>query len=297
MDYINIGVMQIPTKKLQNGFEMPVFGLGTYKMGEADKQADITAVKTAIELGVAHIDTAEAYAAGVAEKIVGEAIQGYDRSKLFLVSKAAAASLTYAGIKQAVENSLDRMRTDYLDLYLMHRCPLPQFMAECVRAMDELIDAKKVKHAGLSDTNTEHTKQLQVLSKHRFVATQAHYNLVVREVQREGLLDYCQSNDMLLIAWRPISKGGYTKNGMDFTKPGIAVLDDLCQKYHKTPAQIAINWLVSQHNVVTLSKTSTISHLKDNLGAIGWQMDPTDITRLNQEFPGQRFISDTVPLG
>jgi diketogulonate reductase-like aldo/keto reductase len=297
--------MKIPTKKLKSGFEMPVFGLGTYGMGggttksgsHADDQKEITAIKTAIELGVTHIDTAEVYAEGHSEELVGEAIKNLDRKNLFLVSKAAVYSLNYEGIKKALNNSLSRMKTNYLDLYLMHRCPPQELMEECVRAMDELVDSGLVKAIGLSDTNTPHTKQLQELSKHKFVATQAHYNLAVREVEKEGLLDYCQNNDMLLIAWRPVNKGPQAKTGVDITKSGIGILDQMCAKYNKTPAQVSINWLLSQTNVVTLSKTSTIEHLKDNLGAVGWQMEKDDIELLRTNFPNQHFISDTVPLG
>jgi diketogulonate reductase-like aldo/keto reductase len=290
--------MVIPTKKLKNGFEMPVLGLGTWQMGGGadnrrdpanDDQRDIAAIKAAISLGITHIDSAESYAEGHSEELVGEGIKGTEREKLFLVSKVRGNNLNYNGIKSAIKNSLKRLGTDYLDLYLMHRCPPQELMEECVRAMDELIEEGLTRFIGLSDTNTRHTRQLQELSKHKFVAAQAHYNLVIREVEKEGLLNYCQQNDMLLIAWRPVQMGitNYEKI------PGI---NEMTKKYNKTPTQIAICWLISQKNVVTLSKTSSIKHLKENLGAVGWPMETEDVERLRKEFPNQKFISDTVPL-
>lgn len=291
--------MGIQTKKLANGFEMPVFGLGTYGFGlnPNNEQAEITAVKTAIELDVSHIDTAEVYADGKSESLVGQGIKGFDRQKLFLVSKVAANNLNYQGIHTAVLKSLERMGVDYLDMYLMHRCPPEHLMAECVTAMDELADKKIVRYIGLSDTNTSHADKLQKLSKHKFMANQVHYNLEIREVEKEGLLNYCQNNDMMLVAWRPVNKGVLAKSGVNLTAAGILLLDEMAKKYQKTQAQIAINWLISQKNVVTLAKSANLEHLKENLGAAGWTMETTDIEKLRNEFPHQQPVSDTVPLG
>lgn len=275
---------------------MPVFGLGTYNMGLGDDQKDITAIRAAINAGVSHIDTAENYAEGHCEELVGEAIKNYVRSKIFLVSKAGSQNLSFRGIKLAIKGSLERLGTDYLDLYLMHRCPTQNKFEECVEAMNELVDEGLVKHIGLSNTNAKHSAELQNLSKQPFVANQVHYNLQFREPEKDGLLNYCQKNDMLLIAWRPVNKGGLNKSGIDITKPGVKILDELCKKYNKTPAQIAINWLINQKNVVTLSKTSTLAHLADNLGSVGWQMEQSDVEILTTQFPSQEMVSDTVSL-
>jgi len=94
----------------------------------------------------------------------------------------------------------------------------------------------------------------------------------------------------MFVAWRPVQKGLLTERGHS------PVLDEMCEKYHKTPAQIAINWLISQENVVTLSKMSTPQHLEENLGALGWKMEIEDIERLRNEFPNQQDVSDAVPL-
>jgi len=285
---------------------MPIFGIGTYNIisqhdnniflpGE-DKNVEIHAIQTAIELGVTHIDTAESYAQGHVETLLGEAIKDFDRKKLFLVSKVKLDNLYYQGIKSAIKDSLKRLGTNYLDLYLMHRCPPLDKFKECVQAMNELVDEGLVKNIGLSNTNTEHAKMLCNLSKHPFVVNQVHYNLQFREPEKDGLVEFCQKNDMFLEAWRPVNKGALTKTGIDITKPGIPLLDEMCKKYGKTPAQISINWLVTQANVVTLAKSSNTEHLKDNLGALGWELLPSDLERLRREFPDQRYVSDTVSL-
>lgn len=91
----------------------------------------------------------------------------------------------------------------------------------------------------------------------------------------------------MLVAWRPLQKGTLLKSSL---------LDELAKKYSKTPAQVAINWLISQKNVVTLSKTSNVEHLKENLGAVGWTMEASDVERIKKEFPDQKDVSDAVPL-
>jgi diketogulonate reductase-like aldo/keto reductase len=290
--------MQIPTKKLNSGFEMPLFGLGTYQMGEAGQdQTEVATIKEAIVLGITHIDSAEAYAEGHAEELVGQAIEKYDRKKLFLVSKVREYNLNYTGVKQALLESLKRMKTSYLDLYLMHRYPgSDQKLKESLKAMTELKEQGLIKNIGISNFNTKHTAQAQEWSKYPIVATQVHYNLQFREAVKNGLLEYCQNNDMLLIAWRPVNKGKTTKSNTNLTASGISLLDEMCVKYKKTPAQIAINWLIAQPNVVTLTKTSAIEHLKENLGSIGWEMEKDDVEKLRNEFPDQKFISDSVPL-
>lgn len=289
--------MTIPEKKLNNGFSMPVFGLGTYQFGEENNQErEIKAIKLAIELGLSHIDTAEKYTDGKCEEVVGKGIAGQDRSKLFLVSKVAEAHLNFNDIKTALAGSLRRLGTDYLDLYLMHRCPKENKFKETVLAMNELVDEGLVRNIGLSNSNTEHTKILQGLSKYPFVANQVHYNLQFREPEKDGLLEYCQNNNMLLIAWRPLNKAALSKSGLNIAAPGIELLDSMAKKYNKTPAQISINWLISQKNVVTLVKASSSDHLSENLGAIGWEMEKDDIEKLRNEFPDQQFVSDTVPL-
>lgn len=275
---------------------MPVYGLGTWKMGgsktydpDNNDQADIQAIKKAIENGIVHIDTAENYANGYTETLVGKAIKGYDRSKLFLVSKVAPQHLQYEDVITALKASLKRLQTDYLNLYLIH-APNPEIpLKETMRAMDTLLEEGLIKNIGVCNFNIEEFKEAQSYTKNKIVINQLHLNLKYREAERRGLLKYCQTHDVMFVAWRPLQKG------MLLQQAGNLV-DQLAKKYHKTPAQIALNWLISQENVVTISKTQTEEHLKENLGAVDWQMDKEDIERLDKEYPNQEDISDAVPL-
>ena len=276
---------------------MPIFGLGTWMMGgdknrdpNNDDNADIKAIQKAIEAGITHIDTAENYAEGHAEELVGQAIKSYDRSDLFLVSKVGKANLGYDNLIRACRDSLKRLQTDYLDLYLIH-APNPEIpIGETMRAMDTLMEEGLIRNIGVSNFTIERTEEAQAHTENKIVANQLHLNLIFREAERKGLLEYCQKNDIMFIAWRPVQKGALTERG------NYEILDGICKKYGKTPAQIAINWLISQPNIVTLSKMRSPEHLKENLGAFGWQIEKEDIGRLRSDFPGQRNVSDAVPL-
>jgi len=288
--------MKIPNKKLKMGFEMPDFGIGTWEMGgrtehnqSNNDDADINAIKESVASGITHIDTAERYANGYAETLVGKAIKGIDRKKLFVVSKVASYNLTYDGIIAAAKRSLERLQTKYMDMYLIH-APNPNLpVKESMRAMDYLVDEGLIKNIGLSNFNPDRFDEAQSHTRRKIVANQVHYNLIFREIEKKGVIDYCQNNDVMLIAWRPVQKG-------ILTQKGIPILDQIAQKYNKTQAQISINWLISQQNVVTLSKMGSIKHLKENLGAVGWAMSAEDVEKLRKEFPNQKYVSDAVPL-
>jgi diketogulonate reductase-like aldo/keto reductase len=289
--------MKVPEKKLKTGFRMPVFGFGTWRLGGGeqrdlnnDDQADINAIRAAIDLGITHIDTAEIYAQGRAEELVAEGIKNYGRKNLFITSKAQFNHLAYDKVIKSCKQSLRRLRLDYLDLYLAHRYNPDVDLRQTIAAFDELVKLGLVKNIGVSNFNLAHLKQAQAYSKNKIVCDQVHYNLMFREPEVSGLLEYCQTNDVFLVAWRPVGKG----NLLVDLPP---VLSELCQKYNKTPAQVAINWLVAQPNVLTLFKAGNVAHLRENFGAIGWEMSRQDIERLRKEYPGQKYISDVVALG
>lgn len=288
--------VNIPIKKLENGFSMPVFGLGTWQMGgkrERDinnnDNADIEAIKMAINNGITHIDTAEMYAQGYSEILVGQAIAEFKRESLFIVSKVYPDHLKYQDLIDSAKNSLKRLNTSYLDLYLIHAPNSEIPIEETMRAMDFLVDQGLVRHIGVSNFTKERMAEAQKFTKNKIIANQVHFNLQIREAQRTGLVEYCQKNDVMLIAWRPIQKGVLLEEKNE-------LMEQMCQKYQKTPAQIAINWLISQKNVVTLSKMGSRDHLIENLEALNWEMDPKDVEKLDKDYPNQQDISDTVSL-
>lgn len=288
--------MTIPTKKLQSGFEIPIFGIGTWEMGgrmeydpSNDDERDITAIRTAINTRITHIDTAEKYAAGYSEILVGKAIEGYDRSALFIATKVASQNLRFDDLISSCKASLKRINTEYFDLYMIHSPSLAIPIEESMRAMDTLVADGLIKNIGVSNFSVERFQKAQDSTKNKIVVNQLHYNLLIREPERRGILDYCQRNDVMFVAYRPIQKGLLVES----INP---LLENMCKKYDKTPAQIAINWLTSQKNVVTLSKMSNQKHLEENLGALEWKMEDDDIEKLRNDFPNQQDISDSVPL-
>lgn len=286
--------MNIPTKKLLSGFELPVYGLGIWQMGgrwEADTSKDneeIAAIRAALDVGITHIDTAESYGNGHAEELLKEATKGYDRSKLIIATKVSADNQTYEGVHKSFRASLERMGLDYVDLYLLHRFPAPGIdIADTMRAMDELVENGLVKNIGVCNMTPNRFDETQKLTKNKLVCNQVHYNVQYREIEDKKVLEHSQENDVMLVAWRPLQKG---------ILPETTLLKELAEKYGRTPTQIAINWLISQKNVVTLSKTSNPEHLHENLGALGWSMEDEDIERIRNEFPDQQLVSDAVPL-
>ncbi len=287
-------MQSIPTKTLANGFSLPVYGLGTWQMGgrhESDDTHDeqeVTAIRQAIDYGITHIDTAESYGMGHSEELVGKAITGYDRSKLFITSKVSAHNQRYDDLLQSCAASLKRLDTEYLDLYLLHRYPEPGIpIAETVRAMNQLMSEGKIKHIGVCNFTVPMLEEIKKYTSHPIVCNQVHYSLRCREIVDKGILEYCQANDIMVVAWGPLEKAMLEKNWL---------LEKLATKYGKTPYQVALNWLISQPDVVTIPKTSQLKHLEENLGALGWHLSEADMADLTDNFPDQTVLSDRVPL-
>lgn len=288
--------MLIETKKLKNGFELPLFGFGTWGMGgrdtrdmNNDDKADIYAIKTALDMGIIHIDTAEWYSEGRAEELIGEAIIGFDRSKLIITTKVTPMHLHYNDLVNAARQSLKRLKTDYIDVYLIHN-PNPYIdIKESMEATDYLVEKKYIKHIGLSNFNVPEFTQAQKCSENIITCNHLHYNLKHRGPFIDGSIKYAQDNDVMIVAWRPTQKGL-------FSKEPVEIVNKICSKYGKTANQVAINWLISQKNVVTISKTRKIDHLKENLGALGWSMEKSDIELLMNDFPDTVETVDNITL-
>jgi diketogulonate reductase-like aldo/keto reductase len=285
--------MDIPVKELKSGFRLPVYGLGTWHMGgdavpdTSNDDADLAAIAGALDWGVTHIDTAEMYGNGHSEELVGRAIKGRDRAGLTITTKVfAGMAHGYDGVMRATEASLRRLGTDYVDLYLLHRAPRHS-TADVVRALDRLVEEGLVRNVGVSNFTLNRWQEIQKLTANRFVCNQVHYSVKVREAEAAGLVKYAQEDDRLIIAWGPLEKGLLTPGG---------ILEAIGRKYGKTPYQVALNWLLSQPGVVAIPKTSSMEHLDENLGALGWQMDKADLERLSRGFPGQQTVSGRVPL-
>ncbi len=286
--------MDIPVKTLKSGFALPVYGLGTWEMGgrgeasSVNDEKEIAAIKAAIDYGITHIDTAESYGAGHSEELVGAAIKGYDRSKLLITTKVSGHNQTYEGVLRSCKASLERLGTDYVDLYLLHRFPAPGIsIADTMCAMDRLVDEGLVKHVGVSNFTVSRFEEAQKCTANKIVCNQLEYSLRFREAEKRGIITYCQENDVFVVAWGPLQKGALEQAG---------VLHEMAEKYDKTPYQVALNWLISQTSVVTIPKTTKVTHLEENLGAFGWELSPEDMERLRIEYPDQQLTSERVPL-
>jgi diketogulonate reductase-like aldo/keto reductase len=286
--------MKIPTKNFIGGFKLPVYGLGTWQMGgrwESDSTRDdkeIEAIQGAIDRGITHIDTAESYGNGHAEEIIGKVLKNNDRSKLFIASKVSATNQCYDDLLNSFNSTLSRLRTDYLDLYLLHRYPEPGMpIAKTMKAMNLLVDTGRVKQIGVCNMSVNRLKEVQKYSKYPIVCNQLHYSLACREIVKRGVLEYCQKNNIAIVAWGPLQKGQLEQTDL---------LNNLAKKYQKTPYQVALNWLISQEGVVTIPKTSNMKHLDENLGSLGWGLNDKDMESLTRDFPGQYYKSDRVPL-
>lgn len=285
--------MTVPWKTIAGGFSMPVLGQGTWRLGgvserdpENDDARDVAVIRRALDAGLTHIDTAEMYAGGHAEELVGEAIRGVERSRLFLSGKVWKSHLGGDGPLRAAEASLRRLGVDAFDLYLVHQVNPEIPLKETIRAMNRLQREGLARNIGVSNFSLDRLKQAQALSEVPIVANQLHYNLQVREIELSGLLDFCQETGVMVIAWRPL-------RGVDCSVP---LLTELAARYGHTPRQLALNWLISQPGVVTIVKASDPLHLAENVGAVGWRMAEEDVERLRREYPDRRAVSEAVPL-
>ncbi|MBI2147419.1 aldo/keto reductase [Candidatus Woesearchaeota archaeon] len=275
-------------KLLHGNVKIPALGLGTWQIGgrlEADHSSDeesIQAMKKAIGLGYTLIDTAELYGAGHTEELVGKAISHVDRKKLFIVSKVMALHLSYNDVITAAKKSLERLQTAYFDLYLIH-LPNPDIpIKETMMAMDYLVEQGLTRFIGVSNFSVKEMQEAQRWSKNKIVVNQIQYSLISRNkstycdcVNMESeIIPYCQENDIIIMADRPLHKG-------ELLGKNHPVISELCKKYKKTASQIALNWLISKKNIITIPKSTNIEHLKENLGAMNWELDKEDADLLD----------------
>lgn len=276
---------------LKNGFSLPVLGMGTWLFGGRetrdpanDDAGQIAALQAGIEAGFSLIDTAEYYAGGYAETLTGRAIKGYPRANLFLTSKVWKTHLKRDDVLRAAENSLRRLGTDYLDLYLYHQVSEQVPLEETIGAMNELVERKLVRHIGVSNFAPTRLERAMRASSVPIVLNQVHYSLKFREPESSGLLDFCREHDVLVQAWRPV-------RGVE-TCP---LTEELCRKYELSLYQLALAWLMSQKNIGTITAMKNPAHLPENIRAAETVLAEPDVERLRQEYPDVNYVS-TVPL-
>lgn len=262
---------------------MPAIGKGTWMTNIGRKphptlkdNARVEEIKNAINNGISYIDTAQRYANGYVETIIGRAIKEYNREKLFLASKVSSDHLGYEDTILALKGSLKRLNTSYLDLYLIHQYNPDMPLQETMRAMDYLIEKKLIKNIGVCDFTIEQLKKAQSFTKNKIVANQIRYSFMHREPDESGLIEYCQKNDIMVIAWRPFQQSLLSSKS---TKS----LEEIASKYGINISQLSALWLVSQANVVVLAKLKTTDQIEKIMEALKININKKDIDILKEK--------------
>lgn len=267
----------IKTVRLSSGKTVPVLGQGTWEMGDdiAKRPQEIEALRTGLDLGMSLIDTAEMYANGGAEEVVSEAIKGR-RNETFIVTKVLPQNASRKGTVEACEKSLQRLKTDYIDLYLLHwRGSFP--LEETFAAFRSLKKAGKILNYGVSNFDVSDMEEaLALVEKDEIVTNQVLYNLNSRGIEWD-LLPWCQERKISIMAYTPIGSDGKLLNH--------PTVKQIATRHSATPAQVALAWVLRQRGVITIPKASNPQHVVANRAALDLRLTAEDLKELDQAFP------------
>jgi diketogulonate reductase-like aldo/keto reductase len=271
----------MPQITLPDGESMPAYGQGTWHMGEnRDSRADETAaLRLGIDLGITLIDTAEMYANGVAEEIVADAM-GQDREKLFIVSKVLPSNASQQGTIEACERSLRRLRTDRIDLYLLHWRAAHPFV-ETLAGFERLQRDGKIRHHGVSNFGRRDMAKWVSAGGANIVANQILYNLNRRDPEW-GVIPWCHDRRISIMAYSPIEQGRML---------GHKALAEVAGRHGAKPAQVALAWLLRQDGLIVIPKASQQQHVRENLGALDLTLTDDDLVTLDRAFPRPGRVS------
>ena len=264
-----------------HGLQIPKVGFGTWSIGgegtpnpSLDEQSR-SALRSALQLGYTHFDTAEFYAGGHAEELLGSVVveSGIQRERLLITTKVSPQHLMYQDVLKACENSLRRLKMEYIDLYLIH-WPNPLIkLEETFRALNQLVKEGKVKHLGVSNFKLKALQKAHTLSETPLLANQVPYCLPNKKYVENGVLAYCQQNDILLTAYSPVKFRNLRVN---------QTLQSMAKVRGSTSFQIALAWLVAQPRVITIPMSRNPQHQKENLEAVDIELSPEESQTLNQ---------------
>lgn len=238
----------------------------------------IDSLRFGIDMGMTFIDAAESYEGGHAEELLGQAVQGV-REKVFISTKFEPEHSSFQGVMDAIEGSLRRLKTDYIDLYQTH-WPNPAIpIEETMRALEKLVKDGKVRHIGISNCSLKQLKDAQKsLASNQIVSVQAEYNLYDRSVEN-SVLSYCADNLITVIAYSPLNQGNLVLDG---TKK--QVLDAIAGNYNLTIPQVILAWLVSHPAVITVVNSMNPEYTKENAKAADVKLSKEDIEKIDKEF-------------
>jgi diketogulonate reductase-like aldo/keto reductase len=272
------------------GINVPVIGQGTWMMEgsrEVEKRA-VEALRLGLDLGMTHIDTAELYGDGRVEELVAEAITGR-RDEVFLASKVMPSHASFEGTLRACERSLKRLRTDWLDLYMLH-WPGNHPIRETMRAMEKLVDEGLIRFIGVSNFDVEDLMAAEsALRNEQMASNQVLYHLGDRGIERR-LLPYCARREIAVVAYSPFGHGNFPSPA----SIGGRVLSEIAERHGRTPRQVALNFLTRHPSVFTIPKTTRPERVRENAGGVGWALTREEIAAIDRAFPAPDY---DVPLG
>jgi diketogulonate reductase-like aldo/keto reductase len=263
---------------MATAFTMPRLGQGTWGMGEdrTKRATEADALRAGLDLGMSLIDTAEMYGEGGAEEVVGDAITGR-RDEVFIVSKVYPHNASRRGVVAACERSLKRLRSETIDVYLLHwRGSVP--LAETVAGFEALRQAGKIRRWGVSNLDQDDLEELGVALAD-CATDQVLYSLEHRGAEFD-LLPFCADRAMPVMAYSPVGQGGRMLRN--------SALATVAARHGKSPAQIAIAWTLRQPGVVSIPKAAKLAHVRENAAAREIALSPDDIAALDAAFPPPR---------
>ena len=259
------------------GHPVPVLGQGTWQLGDRRdrRQQEIAALQLGIDLGLTLIDTAEMYGDGASEELVAEAITGR-RDRLFLVTKVLPGNArSRRSIVTSCERSLRRLRTDRIDLYLLH-WRQGEELAMVVETFGELVTAGKIRHWGVSNFDMADLQELAALPGGREVASnQVLYNVSRRGIEYD-LLPRARERGVNVMAYTPIEQGKVLRN---------STLRDVAARHRATAVQVALAWVIRRDGVVAIPRTGSPEHVRENAGALAIELTQQDLDDIDRAFP------------
>ena len=265
------------------GRDVPMIGQGTWNVPTRGARADEAkhALRRGIELGMVHVDSAEMYGDGAAERLVGEAIAGLPREQLFLVSKVLPTNATYEGTIRACEASLKRMRVDYLDCYLLHwRGSVP--LGETMRALERLVRDGKTRALGVSNFDVADLEEAAAaLEAESIACNQILYHLGERTAETHEM-PYCREHGIAIVGYTPFGRGDWAD------RAGGRVVDEIARKHGVTPHAVILAFLTREPANFTIPKSSTIEHVEANAAAGDLRLDDAELAAIDEAFPVRR---------
>ena len=258
---------------------LPKIGFGMWRIGGSSypdpnlDSASMTAIRTALEVGYTHFDTAEAYASGHSEELLGRAVRetNTNRENLFITTKISPEHLAYEQVFRSCENSLRHLNMEYVDLYLIHWPRTGMNLEETFRALNKLVRDGKVKHLGVSNFNLSLLRQAQSFAETPILTNQVPYSLPTRTYVKNRVLEYCQQNDILLTAYSPVKFQNL---------PANSILRSIADAHSATPYQIALAWLVAQPRVITIPMSYNPQHIRENFAAADIELSEEEFKTL-----------------